>query len=224
MKADLCFQFSSTDWEKLEPRLDHDEAAWEQAIGVFERRIKERFFTCIDAVVKADTKPDLKCSDSPPKDLHCIPGFSIMALCCLLVETLQGFRESAATTGPPGPCTYPTGPCVKPSPDTTGQFIKFLRRPAFCGAFAEDKIAKSFVRGVRNGILHEAETRKWLIWREAPSTMVQPLEDGYALNRTMFYEAVKQEFESYLKDLRDPINGEFRERFKKKMKDICKES
>ena len=54
--------------------------------------------------------------------------------------------------------------------------------------------------------------------------MVQPLEDGYALNRTMFYEAVKQEFESYLKDLRDPINGEFRERFKKKMKDICKES
>ena len=53
---------------------------------------------------------------------------------------------------------------------------------------------------------------------------MKPLEDGYALNRTMFYEAVKQEFESYLKDLRDPMNGKLRERFKEKMSDICKES
>src|SRR5712691_8700083 len=116
------------------------------------------------------------------------------------------------------------GPCIKPSPDTTGQLIKFLRRPAFRGAFAVDKTAKSFVHGIRNGILHEAETRKWVIWREVPSQMVEPQEDGYALNRTMFYEAVKQEFESYLTDLRDPANGKLRERFKKKMNDICKET
>lgn len=224
MKADLCFQFSSTDWENLVSRLDSDEAAWGEAIGVFERRMKERFFTCIDALVKADTKPYLKCLGLSPEEPQCIPGFSIMALCCLLVETLQGFQESAASTGPPGPCTYPTGPCVRPSPDTTGQFIKFLRRPAFGEAFAEDKIARSFVRGVRNGILHEAETRKWVIWREAPSTVAEPLEDGYALNRTIFYEAVKQEFESYLKNLQDPANGKLRERFKEKMNDICKES
>jgi hypothetical protein len=224
VKADLCFQYSSNDWKNLVARLDHDEADWAEAIGVFERRMKERFFTSIDALVKADTKPDPKRLHSRPEEPHCIPGFSIMALCCLLVETLQGFRERTATTGPSGPCTYPSGPCVKPSPDTTGQFIKFLRRPAFRGAFAEDKIAKSFVRGIRNGILHEAETRKWLIWREAPTTMVQPLEDGYVLNRTMFYEAVKQEFESYLNDLRDPTNAKLRETFKGKMSDIRKES
>lgn len=223
MKADICFAFASTEWEKLVGRLENDEEAWAEAIGVFERRIKERFLTCIDALFAADTKPDLKPSGSPQK-ADCIPGFSIMALCCLLVETLQGFQESVAPSGLAGPCTYPTGSCIKPSPDTTGQFIKFLRRPSFCGAFAEDKTAKSFVRGVRNGILHEAETRKWVIWRDLPHQIVTPLEDGYVLNRTMFYEAVKQEFESYLKNLRDPAKRNLRQRFKQKMDDICEES
>jgi hypothetical protein len=223
VKVDLCFGFSSIDWKNLVQRLDEDRSAWGEAISVFERRMKERFFTCIDALVAADTKPDLKSSVSQP-EAQCIPGFSIMALCCLLVETLQRFQESFASARLPGPCTYPNGPCIKPSPDTTGQFIRFLRRPAFHGAFAEDKIAKSFVHGIRSGILHEGETRKWVIWREEPSQIVERHEDGYALNRTMFYEAVKQEFETYLRDLHDPTNSKLRERFKEKMNDICNES
>jgi hypothetical protein len=99
-----------------------------------------------------------------------------------------------------------------------------MRRPAFLGAFAEERIARKFVNGIRNGILHEAETRKWVIWREEPIQIAQPEEDGYALNRTLFYEAVTQEFESYIRDLHDPANGELRERFTEKMNDICKES
>lgn len=223
MKVDICFRFSSTDWGTLVNRLDHDESAWAEAVGVFERRMKERFLSCIEALAKVDTRPDQSGSNASPEE-DCIPGFSIMALCCLLIETLQGFQENAASTAQSGQCTYPAGPCVKPSPDTTGQFVKFLRRPAFGAAFAEDRIAKSFVRGIRNGILHEAETRKWAIWRDRPSTLVAPREDGHALNRTMFFEAVKQEFQCYLKDLRSPANGDLRERFKKKMNDICKES
>ena len=72
--------------------LDHDEAAWVEAIGVFERRIKERFLTCIDALIAADTKPDLKPLASTAEALS-VPGFSIMALCCLLVETLRRFSR-----------------------------------------------------------------------------------------------------------------------------------
>lgn len=204
MKADLCFGFSSTDWKNLTGRLDHDECAWAEAIGVFERRMKERFFTCIDALVKADTKPDLKSSGSLP-DAHCIPGFSIMALCCLLIETLQGFRTGA-------------------SPDTKEIFKKFLKRPGFGAAFAESKTANCFVKGIRHGILHEAETRKWVIRRDVPSQIVEPHEDGYVLNRTLFYEAVKQEFESYLKELRDPGRLELRKKFKEKMNDICQKT
>jgi hypothetical protein len=207
VKADLCFGFTSTDWQKLVGQLDHNETAWAEAIRVFERRMKERFFTCIDALIKADTRPDTLSSSSSIDahwlpDAHCIPGFSIMALCCLLVETLQGFREG-------------------PKPNTIEQFTKFLRRPAFGKAFAEDKIATCFVKGIRHGILHEAETRKWVIWREEPSQIVAAHEDGYALNRTLFYDAVEREFGSYLKELSDPAKDELRKQFIAQMNSIC---
>jgi hypothetical protein len=206
MKTDLCFEFSSTDWEELEPRLDHDEAAWGDAISVFERRMKERFFTCINALVRADTRPDLKRSGSLPKASRCIPGFSIVALCCLLIETLEGFREGA-------------------SRNTERQFMKFLNRPAFGGAFAGDNIAKSFVNDIRNAIFHEAETRKWIIRRNRPAGQIAVAEqDGYVLNRYPFYEAIKQEFESYVGDLRDPSNSQLRKTFREQMNGICKKA
>lgn len=206
MKADLCVGFSSTDWENLSQRLDHDETAWAGAIGVFERRMRERFFTCIDVLVKADTVLDEQDGRSSADDVHCRPGFSIMALCCLVIETLQGFREGA-------------------SRETEKQFIKFLKRPAFGGAFADDKIAECFVKGIRNGILHEAETRKWIIRRNRPAgQMVATEQDGYILNRCPFHEAVKQEFEGYLRELRDPSNRDSRKRFREQMNQICKKA
>lgn len=225
MNADLCFGFSKTDWENLSRRLDgNDENAWTEAIGVFERRMRERFFSSIDALFAADTKPDLLPPDST-RSGDCIPGFSIVALCCLLIETLQGFLEEASAAAPSvETCTFPHGPCIRPTLSTNQQFKKFLRRRAFHGAF-DDKIAGRFVNGIRNGILHEAETREWVIWRDEPADKIVDREqNGFALNRSLFYEAVKKEFESYLRELRDPGNQPLRKRFKKKMDDLAKET
>jgi len=224
MQADICFGFSKNKWKELSQRLDSsDENAWAEGIGVFERRMRERFLSSIEALFAADTKPDLSLSDSANTG-HCIPGFAIIALCCLLIETLQGFREAPPSDAHAGPCTFPLGPCVKPPAGTNQQFIKFLRRPAFGGAF-NGEVAKRFASGIRNGILHEAETRKWVIWREEPvGEIAAQNEDGYALNRSLFYEAVKKEFESYLQELRDPAKKELRQRFKEKMDDICREA
>lgn len=131
MDADLCFGFTKTRWEKLSQKLDgNDERAWVEAIEVLERRMNERFFSSIDALVAADTRPDAPSSD-PSNTPPCIPGFSIMALCCLLIETLQGFQEGVVVPDPAGPCTFPTGPCIKPPPGTNQQFKNFLRRSAF---------------------------------------------------------------------------------------------
>lgn len=79
--------------------------------------------------------------------------------------------------------------------------------------------------GVRNGIFHEAETRGWVIWRDDPVDQILASEgDGYALNRTLFYQALKTEFEGYIKELRDPTNSTLRSRFVKKLTDVVKES
>jgi hypothetical protein len=225
MDADLCFGFSKRNWEELSQTLGaNDEDSWARAIGVFERRMRERFFSGIDALFAADTKPDSSSSDSTSSE-ECIPGFAIIALCCLLIETIQGFREDPpAVATVPGSCTYPSGLCIKPPPGTNQQFIRFLNRPAFGNAF-DGKVAKSFAWGIRNGILHDAETRKWVIWRELPmGKIVAQEDDGYALNRSLFYAAVKKEFESYLLERRNPANTDLRQRFKEKMDDLCMEA
>ena len=223
MNADLCVGFSKSDWEALAPSLgSNDDKAWALGVGVFERRMQERFFRPIDALITADTKPDL--TGNRDAD-HCIPGFAIVALCCLLIESLQSFREEAMPTDEPKePCTYPTGHCIRPVPGTNQQFTAFLQHATFNGAFNK-LITKAFMHGIRNGILHEAETRKWVIWREEPKgSIVQPEDDGYALNRTLFYDAIKSEFATYLHELRNPTNGERRKRFLKKMNDLVHES
>src|SRR2546428_11046466 len=127
----ICRGFTDEQWKGLRKRLDDgDESAWNCAIEVFERRITERFFTCIEALLNADSKLHVDAQPGAPPDCSTlpndgakravVPGFAIMALCCLLAETLQSFRESPAqVAAPTGPCTFPAGPCIKPS--TTDQ-------------------------------------------------------------------------------------------------------
>ena len=165
--------------------------------------MKERFFRCID---------------------HCVPGFSILALCCVVIESLQGFREALPLQlDPPGPCPNPKPRvCIKPAPGTAEQFKSFLRRPAFGGAFKDGKVAGEFVSGIRNGVLHDAETRRWLIRRDRPAgKIVESEEGGLVLNRTLFYGAVRKQFDMYLQDLHDPVNQGLRTRFRNKMNELC---
>lgn len=211
-----------------------DVAAWTCALDVFERRIRERFLSCIEALEKADSRSDVEVQPGAPPDCStlpndqgkqiAVPGFAIMALCCLLIETLQSFRE-APEPSPQlvGSCSYPKGPCVRPPPPTKELFRKLLRLPAFRNEF-DEKTAGDFVDGIRHGIMHEAETRRWVVWRdEPPGRILEPVGRGYALNRTGFCKALTTEFENYLDQLRDPGRQDLRKRFLKKMDDIVKE-
>ena len=213
----ICRGFTDEQWKGLRERLIvNDEAAWTCAVDVFARRIKERFLSCIEALERADAGSDIDVPRRAPPDCSTlpddkgvqmvVPGFAIMALCCLLIETLQSFREA------------------RKGQSSSEVFRKFLRLPAFRGEFGDYNIAKSFVRGIRDGILHEAETRRWVIWRYEPEDrIIEPQNRGYALNRTAFFKALEIEFENYLQQLRDPENDNLRKRFLKKMNDIVKE-
>lgn len=113
-----------------------------------------------------------------------VPGFAIMALCCLLIDTLQSFRNT------------------RKGQSSTEVFKEFLQLPSFGGQFNDDTIIRHFVRGIRDGVLHDAETRGWVIWREEPEgRILEPQGDGYALNRSEFYRALKTEFAKYLEEL-----------------------
>src|SRR6185437_3853458 len=163
----ICRGFTDTQWRELRKRLQqdgrpsNDDAAWRCAIEVFERRISERFLSCVEALQTNDSKLDVEVPSEAPADCSTlpkgvekdavVPGFAIMALCCLLIETLQSFREAHESPPPAADsCTYPNGSCVRPHPATTDAFRNFLQLPAFRGEFDDKEIATSFVRGVRN--------------------------------------------------------------------------
>jgi hypothetical protein len=113
----ICRGFTDEQWKRLRTRLTQpdgqlsdDEAAWMCAVEVFERRIRERFLSCVEALEKADSRSRPEVGPGAPADCSTlpkdakthvvVPGFSIMALCCLLIETLQSFREAPKSSAP----------------------------------------------------------------------------------------------------------------------------
>ena len=151
-----------------------------------------------------------------------------MALCCLLVETVQGFHDGRNPDGgPPNVtrCTYPEGRCVL-SPSTAAAFRSFLsQRPHLKGDFNKKK-AGDFSQNVRNALLHYAETRRgWLIRRNKPDGKHGILgreANAFVVYRTKFYEALYEEFKNYLRHLANPSETELRKHFLTRMDYIAK--
>ena len=105
----ICRGFTVAQWKTLHTRLvnrdgtnSDDQDEWHCAVEVFERRIHERFLSCIEALESTDSKSDISvpdgaaadCSTLPHRNEAVVPGFAIMALCCLLAETFSLFAAS----------------------------------------------------------------------------------------------------------------------------------
>jgi hypothetical protein len=209
----ICTTFTSKQWKELRPRLDRvpHQQAWKEAIGVIRCRLEERFFKPIELLLTADEQA-------------VVAGFSVMALCCLLAETLQVFYEGrTADTAQTASdrCKYPDEGCVL-SPSTARSLKDFLTKsPYFQGDFPTKKIAGDFSVNVRNALLHDAETREgWLIRRLHPTEqnkIVGQHNSAHVVYRTAFYRALRKEFDDYLGRLADASHDELRRNFLRKM-------
>lgn len=171
-----------------------NEEGWQKAIDIFEDRIRGRFLGVVEKI-----------------QCHTFSGFAIMALDCLLIETLQQFYEGVEKT---------------PARQSGDYFRRFLTQTSFREFFDEDK-AKMFYRQIRNGILHQAEAKgSSRIWIRKGTLLVEYADDGNGLliNRNKFHEQLVHEFENYVSRLRQnsPVNHELRHKFKHKMNAICK--
>lgn len=230
-QVQICRHFGDKDFEALTKRLIADsngpcsEKHWQRAVDVFERRMRERFFLCIEKLERVETWPYVEIPDAPdpdralPEKVTTTTGFAIMALCCLLIDTLQFFRAGASPSSPPLRCPRPEK-CENPKSGTNQAFIDFLTQSL---SFDPD-VAKDFAKGIRNGIVHNAETRGWVIRLDKPENKI--VEHGtrpYSLNRTLFCKALEDWFKNYLDRLRypsDPNETELRKHFIKGMKHV----
>jgi len=129
-------------------------------------------------------------------------GFASTALDCLLLETYYGFRAGASTR------------------DTQKVYRTVLTAPPFCFS---DALAKAFYENVRNGIIHDTETRKgWIIRMEAQSqTVVCDGAGSHILNRTMFHDTLKKGIEGWITQLRLGDTA-LRENMRNRMDEIIK--
>lgn len=113
-------------------------------------------------------------------------GFATLALDCIVLESLWGFMHGKAT----------------PPRQERQVYQDILTGPRF--GLTTD-LAESFRDQVRNGIMHDAETRKrWLIAKTVPRhAIIHVNKNGdYVVNRTNFHAALKSTFADWTAKLR----------------------
>ncbi len=178
------------DWKALDLSKP-DSPDWERAISIFEQRIRGRFADVVEFLLAEDEK-------QLPADRKF--GFAILSIDCLLVETLEAFRQGLTDTR-------------RKSEHLCTTFLS--QRPAFQSFFSGD-LATRFYREFRCGIVHNAQVfGTGLVW--SVGLLLKLDGNRITVNRTAFHEALMRELADYLSELRDPAKTALRGNFRTKM-------
>jgi hypothetical protein len=178
-------------WQRLKLG-DPNSVDWVTAIDILASRIHDRYIAPVDYLITSE-------ANKPASERRF--GFTVLAIDCLLVETLGAFIEGFEDTDGKSKKT----------------FCAFLRtRKQFAAEFRTDDLAKNFYEQFRCGILHQAEIGgENQVWSVGPLLRVEG--NAITINRNKFHDCLKAEFQAYLSELRDPRNLVLRENFCKKM-------
>jgi hypothetical protein len=175
---------------------DRKSADWDTAIEYLKLRLTERFIDPIDKLIELE-------SELPAVDKKY--GFAVLAIDCLLSETIQAFYEGIT--------------------DASGKskrlFKNFLReKDSFKHYFTEEQ-AEDFYKKFRCGILHQAQTSAdTKIW--AIGDLIMREGDFVIVNRDLYHEKIKKELEIYLAKLKRKDDVNLMDNFKTKMDFIAK--
>ena len=130
--------FTVSQWKALDiQRSTEWNSDWKKAINVFENRINARFIKQIDALISNKDKAAEQFS-----------GFAIIALDCLLIETLNQFYEGIDETP-----KYNHAPAFH---------AVFQRSSKLKNAFNTKKKTAVFYDQIRCGLLHQGEATFFL--------------------------------------------------------------
>jgi len=143
---------------------------------------------------------------SPIKNSKQKSGFAIMALSCLMIEALESFRKGWETTD-------------KKSRKAFRSFFEYASDNNLkLGIF--HKIADDFYRGVRCGLLHQAETTNgWRIMRKG----VLFDESSKTINANKFLEGIEEYLDFYCQELKkSDWNDKIWKNLRNKMKAIIR--
>lgn len=203
--------FTSDNWEGLNLAPDSSVANWEYAVQIFDDRYRSRYLNPIDALRKHENR-----------DIFIYSGFVIMAIDCLLIETLCQFHYGVESSD------------ILKQDNTYGHinnnqdvFVDFFNRSTEFHGFTED-ISGTFYTQIRCGILHQAESKKTStihINHAKQNVLVANNGNGISVRRDLFTDSLIVEYENYKNSLlANPPNTILRNNFINKMSLICNEN
>lgn len=185
-------------WQGLD--LDADapkQEDWLKAVDVLRDRIHGRFITPAQTLIEVDRSNKQQTF-----------GFAILALDCLVLETIQGFKE-----GVPNHTGHSTR-LFKEFLSAWQPFIDCLDE----GMVAETKAVEFYKQG-RCALHHSGATEKMTVGISGP--MMKFDNGNITVNRTLFHTELVAEFDRYLAALTDAASIDLRKKFLLKMNPIC---
>ena len=172
---------------------------WERMVEIFQDRIEGRFLKPVRLIAK-------------DVDIGEFSGFSILALDCLIIETLNQFYSGLDET----------------EGEHKKAFWNFFKNSEFFKNHFSKEQANTFYSHYRCGILHQAQTKGKSVVRIDQSTMIQSVENDNSksliVDRALFHKALEQEILSYMEKLKlggNENSEKLRSNFVKKMNFIC---
>ena len=195
--------FSIANWKELNLATPQS-PDWNTAVEIFLDRIRGRFLAPVDAI-----------RNHVDRRIAEFAGFVIMAIDCLLIETLFQFKAGQDET----------------AVEHVDAFWEFFHNSDFFKREFDSKQKSDVFYGhFRCGILHQAQTKKKSLVHYDAASMVRladpgDIEEGLIIDRELFHQALVDEINSYAQRLRSPQNADdkhLREQFVKKMNFILR--
>ncbi len=203
MFADRVFispHYGPEKYIELNLKANSPEQDWCKAIDIFQDRMYGRYFNAIDILLNETRR-------FPKEGIDF--SFSAMALMCLLIETLHQFRFGLDQTE------------WRMHGDA---FINFLTGSNHFSAHFGVREARQFYSHVRNGIIHQAQTKRNTQLTISSSKMVEVIPDGIRIDVILFYDVLKVEVQDYINRLHDRAEHEIRDNFICKMNYIVRDT
>lgn len=181
-----------SEYKALHLSISSEPAVWQTAVEIFDDRIAGRYLQQIELL----------------SNNVCTNGFAIMALNCLLIETLLQFKEGLKQT--------PVGM-------NGSKYATFLQTE-FPVAFDSPEKAIRFYQDIRCGILHSAQTKgKTMLTCDNSYVVRLDANKIFSVSVEEISALIKSYFEAYKQKLLTPTEHSLRDNFIKKMKFVCKE-
>ncbi|MDR1983317.1 MAG: hypothetical protein LBQ28_00600 [Prevotellaceae bacterium] len=196
-KIKISPRYCKEDWYKWVSQENSKD--WDTAIDIFKDRMEGRYFKQIEVLDK-----------NPCRKVGMFAGFTIMSIICLLIETLEQFRNGHKSTRGKHSLAF---------------FNFFQRSDKFKDFFDTEEKAGVFYDTIRCGLLHQGETKKKSLIHIRDEVMLAWIDEenpkiGLSIQRQLFVKEVKKIYNKYIEDLKNPLNAELKNKFKTKMKDI----